>query len=137
MTIQLSISVGNARLDAIEADIGVSAVLKIRTGAVPANCGTADSGTVLATLNLPADWMAAASARSKAKSGDWEDASADASGDAGHFRIYDSGGSVCDIQGTVTIQGGGGDMELNSSSLTFTAGQAFSVSTFTLTDANA
>ena len=57
MAIQLSVVVRNARLDAIETAIGASAILKVRTGAVPANCAAADSGTVLATVNLPADWM--------------------------------------------------------------------------------
>lgn len=87
MTVQLSTSVRNARLDAIETTIGTSAVLKIRTGAQPANVATADSGTVLATCNLPSDWLAAASSGAKAKSGTWEDASADAAGTAAHFRI--------------------------------------------------
>ena len=80
MAIQRSTTVRNARLDAIETAIGVSAVLKIRTGAAPANVGTADSGTVLASLSLPSDWMAAASGGTKALSGTWEDTSADAGG---------------------------------------------------------
>ena len=46
--------------------------------------------------------MAAAGSGQKAKSGTWEDTSADAAGTAAHFRIYDSGGSTCHIQGTVT-----------------------------------
>ena len=53
MSIQFSTSVRNARLDAIETTISTSAIMKIRTGAAPADCGTADSGTVLATLSLP------------------------------------------------------------------------------------
>jgi hypothetical protein len=134
MAVQLSVAVRNARLDAIETSIGTSAVLKIRTGAAPANCGTADSGTVLATLNLPSDWMAAASSGSKAKSGTWEDLTADATGTAAHFRVYDSGGTVCGIQGTVTATGGGGDMTLDNTSIA--SGQAVSITTFTLTDAN-
>ena len=134
MAVQLSVAVRNARLDAIETSIGTSAVLKIRTGAAPANCGTADSGTVLATLNLPTDWMAAASSGSKAKSGTWEDLTADATGTAAHFRVYDSGGTVCGIQGTVTATGGGGDMTLDNTSIA--SGQAVSITTFTLTDAN-
>lgn len=135
MAIQLSTTVRNARLDAIESTIGTSAILRIRTGAAPANCGTADSGTVLATLTLPSDWMAAASGGSKAKSGTWEDTSADATGTAAHFRIYDSGGSTCHLQGTVTITSGGGDMEVDNTS--FASGQAFTITTFTLTDGNA
>src|SRR5260221_6259668 len=101
MAVQLSTAVRNARLDQVESIIGTSAILKIRTGAAPADCGTADSGTVLATMNLPSDWMAAASGGTKAKSGTWQDASADAAGTAAHFRIYDSGGTVCGLQGTV------------------------------------
>src|SRR5690349_16125987 len=105
MALQYSVTVNNARLDAIESTVGTSAILKIRTGAPPATCAPADSGTVLATVNLPSDWMAAASSGSKAKSGTWQDTAADASGTAAHFRIYDSGGTTCHIQGTVGTSG--------------------------------
>lgn len=135
MALQLSTTVRNARLDVIESTIGTSAILRIRTGAAPADCATADSGTVLATLTLPSDWMAAASSGSKALAGTWQDASADATGTAEHFRVYDSGGSTCHMQGTITATSGGGDMELDNTSLA--SGQQFTVSTFTLTDANA
>jgi hypothetical protein len=100
MGYQLSTSVRNARLDTVESTIGVSAQLKVRTGTPPANCAAADTGTVLASMTLPADWMAAAAAGSKALSGTWQDASADATGTAGHFRIYDSAGTTCHVQGT-------------------------------------
>lgn len=135
MALQYSVTVRNAKLDAIETAIGASAVLKIRSGAPPANVAAADSGTVLATVNLPADWMAAASSGSKAKSGTWEDTSADATGTAGHFRIYASDGTTPHIQGTVTTSGGGGDMVVDS--VSFTAGQNFTVTGFTLTSGNA
>lgn len=136
MALQQSVTVRNAKLDSIETAIGASAILKIRTGAAPADCATADSGTVVSTINLPADWMAAASAGSKAKSGTWQDASADATGTPGHFRIYDSGGSTCHLQGTVTFTGGGGDMTIDVSG-NVTAGQQVTVTGFTLTAANA
>lgn len=135
MAIQFSAAVRNARLDAIETAIGASAVLKIRTGTAPANVATADAGTVLATLSLPADWMAAASGGSKAKSGTWSDASADATGTAAHFRIYASDGTTAHIQGTVTGTGGGGDMELDNTSIA--TGQSITITTFSLTDGNA
>lgn len=63
MALQLSTTVRNARLDQIESQIGTAPILTIRTGAAPANCGTANSGTVLATLTLPSDWLAAAASR--------------------------------------------------------------------------
>lgn len=133
MTLQYSTVLRNAKLDAIETAIGVSAVLKIRTGAVPANVATVDSGTVLATVLLPSDWMAAASSGSKAKSGTWEDTLADASGTAAHFRVYASDGTTAHIQGTVGVSGT--DMIVDS--VSFTAGQDFIVNTFTITDNNA
>lgn len=135
MTIQLSVAVRNARLDAIETAIGASAILKIRSGSVPATCATADAGTVLATVNCPSDYLAAASSGSKAKSGTWEDTSADATGTAAHFRLYASDGTTCHLQGTVTITGGGGDMTVDNTS--FAAAQAFTITGFTLTDGNA
>lgn len=135
MTIQFSVAVRNARLDAFESTTGTSAILRIRTGAPPANCAAADSGTVLATATLPSDWLAAASSGSKSLSGTWQDASADATGTAGHFRIYDSGGTVCHQQGTVTATGGGGDMTVDNTS--FASGQQFTVTSYTLTDGNA
>jgi hypothetical protein len=135
MAIQLSVDVRNARLDAIETTVGTAPILEIRTGAAPANCAAADSGTVLATLTLPSDWMAAASSGSKAKSGTWEDTSADGTGTAAHFRIKDSGGTTCHMQGTVTATGGGGDMTVDNTS--FSAGQSFTITTFSLTDGNA
>ena len=135
MAIQFATTVRNARLDAIETDTGTAAVLKIRTGAAPANCATADSGTVLVTMTLPSDWMAAANAGSKALAGTWQDASADATGTAAHFRVYKADGTTCQIQGTVTATGGGGDMELNNVSIGAT--QTVTVTSFTLTDGNA
>jgi hypothetical protein len=135
MTLQFSVAVRNARLDSIETTVGVSAVLKIRSGSAPANCAAADSGTVLSTLSLPSDWLAAASSGSKAKSGTWQDASADAAGTAAHFRVYASDGTTCHAQGTITATGGGGDMTLDN--VTIAAGQQITITAFTLTDGNA
>jgi hypothetical protein len=135
MAVQLSTSVRNARLDAIESTAGTSAILTIRTGAQPADCATANSGTVLATLALPSDWLAAAASGSKAKSGTWQDTNADATGTAAHFRIHDSGGTTCHMQGSVTITGGGGDLTLDSVSIT--SGQSVTITSFSLTDGNA
>lgn len=135
MALQLSVAARNARLDAFETAAGASAIMKIRTGAAPADCATADAGTVLATINLPADWMAAASGGQKAKSGTWQDTLADATGTAAHFRIYASDGTTCHMQGTVTATGGGGDLTLDNTSIA--ANQQVTVTGFTLTDGNA
>ena len=135
MTLQISVAVRNAMLDTIESTISTSAVLKIRSGAQPANCAAADSGDVLATLTLPSDWMAAANAGAKALSGTWQDTSADATGTAAHFRVYASDGTTCHMQGSITATGGGGDMTIDNTSIA--AGQSITISSFTLTAGNA
>jgi hypothetical protein len=132
---QFSTAVRNAWLDVTESTIGASPILRIRSGAAPANCGAADTGTVLATLTLPADWMAAAANGAKALAGVWQDLVADATGTAGHFRIYDSTGTVCHGQGTATIAGGGGDMILGTLSLA--SGVVVEITSFTLNAGNA
>ncbi len=132
MSLQYSMTVRNAKLDAVETAVGSSAVLKIRTGPKPANVAAADSGTVLATVSLPSDWMDAASGGSKTKSGTWGDTFADADGTAAHFRIYASDGTTAHIQGTVGTSGA--DMIVNYDD--FHAGQDFTVNTFTIADNN-
>lgn len=133
MTLQYSVAVRNARLDAVEATIGTAAILEIRTGSQPSDCAAADSGDLLASLELPSDWMAAASSGTKAKSGTWQ-ATAEDDGTAAHFRIKDSAGTTCHAQGSVTASGGGGDIELDSVSIT--TGQTVAITTFTLTAGN-
>jgi hypothetical protein len=133
MAIQLSVAVRNARLDAIETAIGTSAILRIRTLSPPADCAAADVGVVLAEMTLQSDWMAAAASGSKAKAGTWQDAAANAAGTAAHFRIYDSAGTVCGLQGTVAQ--GSGDLSLDNTNIAL--GQQVTINTFTLTDANA
>lgn len=133
MAVQLSAAVRNAMLDAIEATIGTSAVLKIRSGTVPATVATADAGDVLATMSLDSDWMAAASSGSKAKAGDWEDLTADDDGTAAHFRIYASDGTTAHLQGTVGTSGA----DLNLDSVSIGVGQSITITSFTLTAGNA
>ncbi len=132
MSIQLSTAARNARLNAIETTVGGTAVLKIFNGAAPANCATADAGTVLATMTLPADWMNAASGGSVTLAGSWQDASADATGTAGYFRVYANDGTTCHLQGTCGQ--GNGDLSLDNVSIA--SGQTVTVTVFTLTDAN-
>lgn len=129
MAFQFSVTARNAALDAIETATGTAPTLEIRSGSVPANCAAVDAGTLLASMLLPSDWLAAASAGSKTLLGTWQDAAADAAGTAGHFRIKQS--TTCHIQGTVTATGGGGDMTLDNTSIA--VGQQVTITSFTLT----
>ena len=134
MAVQLAVTTRNARLDAIETEIATAPILKLRTGTVPATCAAADAGTVLCSMTLPSDWMQAAASGSKAKSAAaWTAAASGGGGTVGHFRIYDSGGTVCHLQGTVGQ--GSGDLSLDN--VVLADGQVVTVTGFTLTDANA
>lgn len=134
MTIQLSVAARNARLDSFETVVGASAKLSFYTGAQPANCAAAASGTLLATLTLPADWMANASGGTKALAGSWTGTGSGA-GTAGYFRITDNAGTTCHKQGSVTATGGGGDLTLDN--VVIAAAQAITITGFTLTEGNA
>jgi hypothetical protein len=128
MAFQYSVAVRNAKLDAVETAIGASAVLKIFSGAEPANCAAADPAGLLCTIVLPADWMTAASTGSKGKTGTWS-AAASAGGVAASWRIYASDGITCHIQGNTT------DMTFDNTNIA--NGQAVTVNSFTLTAGNA
>lgn len=127
---KLSTDIRDAIVGVFETTIGTLPVLEIRTGAAPAALGDADSGTLLASVSLPSDWLTAASSGSVSKNGTWEDLEANNTGTAAHFRLKTSG-AVVKMQGSVTTSGGGGDMIVNS--VSFVAGLPFSVTTFTIT----
>lgn len=131
MALQYSAAANNARLDAVETTIGASAKLRIYTGAPPANCAAAATGTLLAEITLPSDWMAAASSNSKGKSGTWSGA-ASAAGTAGYFRIMDNAGTTAHIQGTC----GQGTGDLSFDNAVIANGQTITVNGFTLNAAN-
>ncbi len=134
MAIQYGVALRTAQMAAIEAAVGTTPKLQLRTGAQPANCGTADSGTLLCEITLPSDWLATASAGAVTiANGPWA-GTAVAAGTALHWRLKDSAGSVCHAQGTIASPTGG-DMNLDNAVLAVS--QAVSVSAFTLTAGNA
>lgn len=103
-----------------------------------ADATEAGGGTVLTQITLPTPAFAAsASAGSIAKSGTWQDLSADASGTADWFRMYDSavttGASTTAIRidGTVGLNTGTFDLEFDN--IIFTATDPITVDTFTVT----
>lgn len=130
----------NALLDGTDVtNIFDSGELHIYSGSQPADAdSTEGSGTILAKVVLPTtgSFAASASSGSLAKAGTWEDTSADASGTAAWFRLYDSaittGASTTAIRidGDVTATSGGGDLELTTTSIT--SGDAITIDTFTL-----
>lgn len=138
MTISYSATVKNAALDSKETTIGTAPLLRIYNGTAPATADAALSGnTLLAVGTLPSDWMASASGGTKAKTGTWTltgQAGAGAGTAGTFFRIYDSAGTNCHMQGTVTATGSGGDMTLDNNSIA--NAQSITVNTFTITSGN-
>jgi len=132
MAMQLSVAARNALLDAIETAAGTSTKLLLFSGAVAANCAAADPTGLLATISLPSDWMANASAGAKALTGSWA-GTASASGTAISFRIKDTSLTNCHIQGTVGL--GSGDLSLDNNVLA--NAQNITVTSFNLTAPNA
>jgi hypothetical protein len=88
----------DAIVDLIDAGAGAG-TLTIRTGAPPTNVSDADSGTLLATLTFSDPAFGASASGTATASAITSDTNADASGDAGHFRVKDSNGNTI-FQGT-------------------------------------
>jgi hypothetical protein len=126
--VQYDLAVRNAKLNAIRDAVGPGAVMRIWTGALPADCSSADRGRLLASIDLPHPWLDAADDAVIEKSGEWRDWHADAPGKPGHFRIYSADG-ICRLQGAL-----GKDMKLNTDELF--AGQMFTVTQFRIRDNN-
>lgn len=151
MAIQYSVAVRNNMLEAFECAAngqtlaagvitGAAAAPKFRiySGAMPANCADAATGTLLLEFALPADWMANAAAGAKARSGTWSGTGAAAAlnGTAGgYFRIVINAGTTCHMQGTLTATGGGGDATIDNISIA--SGQTVQINTFSITAGNA
>lgn len=131
MAFQLSVDVRNATLSAIETEVGTNPKLTVSSGTIPSDCAGANTGTVLATLTLPSDWLGAPGLGSIQLSGTWQDLSADASGTASYFRLFDNAGTTCHMQGTITATGAGGDMQLDNTNIA--AGQQINITAFTIT----
>lgn len=100
----LAVSYLNTVANAYETALGTSPVHELRTGAPPATCEDADSGTLLATVTSPSDWLTAASAGVKTITGSWTTPDAVATGTIGHIRSKTSGGT-CIGQGRVGLTG--------------------------------
>jgi hypothetical protein len=134
MTIQMSAGVRNARLDAIETTIGTAPIIRIYTGAQPADCATANSGTLLVQYTLASDWASNAAGGTKGFSNLPLTTTATTSGTAGHYRIYHSSNTTsAQMQGSVGQ--GTGDLQLDNTSIQ--TGQTVNITAWTLTDGNA
>lgn len=130
MAKQFSTTFRNNAVGQFETTVGTAPKLQLRTGAPPANCAAAATGTLLAELTLPSDWLTAASSGQVSLNGTWG-GTGSAAGTAAHYRLLDSAGTTCHEQGTITATGGGGDMTVDNTSIA--SAQPVSITTWTLT----
>ena len=113
---------------ALATAIGAAATIEIRSGAKPATPETAASGPLLATVTNSGSFTSTAGVLTAA---DPASESPAASGAAGYFRVKQSGGTAV-LDGTVTATGGGGDMQLGSTTITTGVPVDLGVPTFTI-----
>lgn len=136
MAFSYSTNLINALLDTMDGEYPAGSVLELRTGAAPGVTAAA-TGTVVATVVLPATPFSPAAARTKAKNGTWSDPAADAAGTLGHFRLRAAGdangtsATAIRVEGSITATGGGGDMTVDN--VVVAAGQLITITAFSFT----
>ena len=136
MTIRLATATRNAACDGIvdRADAGSGAgTIEIRTGSQPASANDSASGSLLATVTLddPAfDGAGTGAAGAASLLGVPIAATGAADGTAGWFRMKDSSGATV-LDGSVTVTGGGGDLQLNT--VTISTGVDFELTSGSIT----
>lgn len=129
MTIQYSATHRTNNVTDIVTAAGATGFLLIYTGAAPANCGTAASGTLLASLSMAnpigtvTSGVLTMSAIASAATGN--------AGTAGYWRICtSSAGTTVIAQGAVGVSGS----DLNfAGGIVWTSGETIGVTSFTIT----
>lgn len=124
MTLQFSVEVRNARLDAIETTVDTDPWFALFTGPPPANTFASNTGTLLIMKQLASDWSTGAASGQKGVN--TFTANGVGVGIAGHFRLFKSTADVCYLQGTVSESGGGGDLIIDNASINIDQGLAVS-----------
>ena len=132
MALSMSTTLRNDRLDRITAAVGASGFLRIYSGTRPATGAAITGQVLLAELTLNATFAPSAASGVLTLNAITADASANATGTATWFRIVTSGGSFV-MDGDVGTSGS--DINLNTTSIV--SGANVSVTSFTITEANA
>lgn len=130
MALGFSTTLRNNILDEITALAGGSAILRVYSGTQPATGGA--ETTILAQLTCNATFAAAASSGVLTLNAISSDTSANATGTATWFRIYQSDGTTHVMDGTVsTTAAGTGDLQLDDTAIVLGGTVAISSATFT------
>lgn len=128
MSISITAAAAQAMGAALASAIGAGASIQIRSGAKPATPETAASGTLLVTIPISGSFTSSGGVLTAS---DPASANPAAGGTAGYFRLLTSGATAI-LDGTVTATGGGGDMQLGSTTITVGVPVDLGVPTFTV-----
>lgn len=128
MAVSISAVLAQAMAAAAATDIGSGSSIRIYSGSKPSTPETAATGTLLVTIPIAGSFTASAGTLAAA---DPASASPAASGTAGYFRVLTSG-STAKLDGTVSATGGGGDMQLGSTTVTTGVPVDLGVPSFTM-----
>jgi len=99
----------NARANALRSTPGTNPHFHAYTGSPPATCADTATGTEMYNFSLYTSWLNYASGGATGLTGSVT-GHAIAAGDLGYWRLTNSPGTVCHLQGTFSLSGGGGDI---------------------------
>lgn len=135
--LQYSTTLRNNQVGQIESTVGTSGTARLRllTGTQPADCSIAETGTLIAEINLPStSWLTAPSGGQVSLDGTWPTATAVAAGTLGYFRIYNTSGGTCHIQGDISLTAGTGAMKVDNTNVQIN--QQITISAFAISAGN-
>lgn len=133
MATKYSTTLINARLDAITTAVGNGGILRIYSGSRPANVAAAITGTVLAELTCGTPFAPAASSGVLTPNSVTQDSSANNTGTATHFRLFQSNGTTAVMDGDVSTSAS----DLNLTTTSIVSGQPVSITSWTITGGQA
>ena len=131
MTTGYSVALRSAQLDPITTAVGNAGLLRVYDGTRPATGGAATTKLAEFTLGSPFAPAAAAAVLSPTLPSSTTGLAAST---ASWFRVVTSGGTQV-IDGSVTATGGGGDLQLNTT--TISVGLTINATSWTITRGNA
>lgn len=131
MAIKFSTATRTAQASALITEAGTGCIIRIYTGSQPANVAAAVTGTLLAELTI-AGALGTAASGAVTLGTVTSDSSANAAGAVGWFRIFKSDGTTAVVDGSATVSGGGGDLQLSAASTTLGATVSITSGTITM-----
>lgn len=113
MSLQFNTALRNTWLNDFAAAVGPTPHIDLFTGAAPQNCALSSTGVLIATIQLPTQWIGQAGVGVSAGTIAFivpQTTTAIATGTPNYFRLYNSDRSVCVMQGSV---GYGADLQIS------------------------